>query len=47
MRKVFSALCAEMGYNEGKSIFEWYCNAYRVTIADDAPATVVREVFGI
>ena len=47
MRTVFSALIREMGEKEGRSIFEWYCQAYDVTITDTAPATVAWEVFGI
>lgn len=46
MRIIFIALVAENGYKEGKSIFEWYCKTYNVTIADDAPETVRREVLG-
>ena len=47
MRTVFNALVRELGYEEGTSIFEWYCRTYKVTISDDAPATVKREVFGV
>jgi len=47
MRAVFAALVREMGAHEGAQIFEWYCTTYGVTIADEAPATVAREVFGI
>ena len=47
MRKVFNALVRELGYIEGKSIFEWYCQTYNVTIEDEAPVTVKHEVFGI
>ena len=46
MRIIFIALVAENGYKKGKSIFEWYCKTYNVTIADDAPDTVRREVLG-
>lgn len=46
MRTIFIALVAELGYKEGKSIFEWYCKTYKVTIADEAPETVRREVLG-
>lgn len=46
MRTIFNALVKEMGYNEGKSIFEWYCRTYNVTIVDAAPATIRREVLG-
>jgi len=47
MRTIFSALTKELGEQEGKSTFEWYCKTYGVTIADVAPATVSREVLGI
>lgn len=47
MRTIFNALIAELGYNEGSSIFEWYCNVYEVDIEDEAPATVAHEVLGI
>ena len=47
MRAVFAALCHELGAHEGARIFEWYCANYGVTIADDAPAVVAWEVFGI
>lgn len=47
MRNILAALVKEMGENEGKGIFEWYCRAYNVTVADLAPASVTREVFGI
>ena len=46
MRKVFNALIAELGYDEGTKTFEWYCKTYGVTIEDEAPATISREVFG-
>ncbi len=47
MRKVFNVLVRELGQTEGRAIFEWYCQTYNVTIADEAPASVAREVFGI
>lgn len=47
MRTIFNALVKELGYADGKSIFEWYCQTYNVTISDEAPATVKREVLGI
>lgn len=47
MRTIFSALTKELGEQEGKSTFEWYCKTYGVTITDVAPATVSREVLGI
>lgn len=46
MRTIFNALVKELGYEEGKSIFEWYCNTYNVTITDNAPASVRYEVLG-
>lgn len=46
MRRVFNALVKELGYEEGKSTFEWYCQAYKLTITDEAPATILHEVFG-
>lgn len=46
MRAVFNALVRELGPEEGRSIFEWYCATYNVTIADEAPASVLHEVFG-
>lgn len=47
MRTILNALVKELGAIEGRSIFEWYCSQYHVTITDDAPATVKREVLGI
>lgn len=47
MRAVFAALVRELGACEGAGVFEWYCKSYGVTIADDAPAVVAWEVFGI
>ena len=47
MRTIFNALIRECGYEEGKSVFEWYCKNYGVTITDDAPARVKHEVLGI
>lgn len=46
MRKIYNALVKELGYEEGKSIFEWYCKTYDVAIVDEAPASVRREVLG-
>ena len=46
MRTILNALVRELGEKEGRSVFEWYCATYNVTIADDAPATVLREVLG-
>lgn len=47
MRDVFTQLTKECGYSEGKSIFEWYCSAYNVDIASNAPSRVKAEVFDI
>ena len=47
MRIIFNALVKELGFAEGSSIFEWYCQTYNVTIADEAPASVAREVLGL
>ena len=46
MRAIFNALIKELGEAEGRSIFEWYCQTYKVTIADEAPASIKHEVFG-
>lgn len=46
MRAVFAALCKELGPVSGPSVFEWYCETYKVTAADLAPSVVVWEVFG-
>lgn len=45
MRNVFNSLIKELGYDEGKEVFEWYCKNYNVSIEDEAPATIVREVY--
>lgn len=47
MRFALRALVKEMGEEEGKNIFEWYCQTYNVGIADKMPATVKYEIFGI
>ena len=47
MRMVFNQLVKELGYGQGKSMFEWYCQTYGVDIADDCPSTISHEVFGI
>lgn len=47
MRTIFAALTNELGATEGKSIFEWYCKTYNVTIADNAPERVAAEVLGL
>lgn len=46
MRTIFNTLTKELGETEGKQVFEWYCKTYNVTITDDAPASVRREVLG-
>ena len=46
MRTIFNALVKELGQEEGRSIFEWYCATYHVTITDEAPASVKHEVLG-
>jgi len=46
MRTIFNALVWQLGYEQGKSVFEWYCKTYGVTIEDEAPATVRHEVLG-
>ena len=46
MRTIYNALIKELGYGEGKDIFEWYCKTYGVTIEDESPASVRREVLG-
>jgi hypothetical protein len=47
MRIIFSALVNELGSTEGRSVFEWYCQTYNVTITDEAPSRVAFEVLGI
>ena len=47
MRKIFNVLVKQLGYDEGKSIFEWYCKNYNLDIKDEAPASIKREVLGI
>ena len=47
MRDIFAALCKELGEVEARATFEWYCTTYHVTIADNAPETVKREVLGL
>ena len=46
MRTIYNALIQELGYEDGKATFEWYCKTYGLTIADEAPATIKREVLG-
>ena len=45
MLDVLRQLEIETG-KEAFSIFEWYCETYRVSIEDAAPATIRYEVFG-
>ena len=47
MRTIFAALVKECGNINGAQIFEWYCQTYKVTAADNAPATIAHEVLGI
>jgi len=47
MRHIFAALVQELGQAEGAGVFEWYCSIYKVNATSPAPASVVREVFGI
>lgn len=47
MRMIFNRLVKELGYEQGKSVFERYCQTYGVNIADDCPAAISHEVFGI
>ena len=45
MRSVFNSLIKELGYEKGKQMFEWYCKTYNVAIEDEAPSTIIREVY--
>lgn len=47
MRTIFAALVKECGSVNGAQIFEWYCQTYKVTATDMAPASVAREVLGL
>lgn len=47
MRHVLKEVTKELGEEEGKKVFEWYCNVYHVNIDCYAPSTVRREVFGV
>lgn len=47
MRHILAALTKELGNEEGKEVFEWYCKIYNVNVADYVPSTLVREVFGL
>lgn len=46
MRDVFPAMARELGEKAG-DVFGWYCNAYGVGMEDEAPASVLYEVFGL
>ena len=46
MFEVMRALEKELGVSEGLAVYEWYCQTYNVNAGDDAPATIVWEVFG-
>lgn len=46
MYDVLKALEKEMGFNEAKDIYEWYCSTYCVGLNDVAPDSVRKEVFG-
>ena len=46
MRDVCPALSRELGEKAG-DVFGWYCNAYGVGMEDEAPASVLYEVFGL
>ena len=46
MRDIFPALSKELGEKAG-DVLGWYCNAYGVRIEDEAPASVIYEVFGL
>ena len=45
MLDVLRQLEMECG-KEAFGIFEWYCETYRVSVGDIAPATIRYEVFG-
>ena len=47
MRFVLNFLVRELGESEGRKNFEWYCSTYNLSIADNANATIKREVFGL
>lgn len=47
MRDVLKALVLEMGEQEGKEIFEWYCKTYNLAVYDKAPSVILHEVFGL
>ena len=45
MYEILRALEAELG-QKAFPVYEWYCNAYNVSLTDIAPSPVVYEVFG-
>lgn len=47
MRFVLNFLTRELGESDGKAVFEWYCSTYSLSIADNANATIKREVLGL
>lgn len=47
MRDIFPALTKELGEAKGGDVLAWYMNTYGVRIEDEAPASVVYEVFGL
>ena len=46
MRDALRALINELGETDGKSVFEWYCKTYGLTVADDCPGVILWEIFG-
>ena len=46
MRMAFNHLIKELGEDEGREVFEWYCKTYNVGISDIMPSTVKWEIFG-
>lgn len=46
MRTIFNALVRELGFEEGTSVFEWYCATYGLDITDEAPDSIKHEVLG-
>jgi len=46
MRMVLKQLVKELGEEEGKETFEWYCKTYNVDITNPIPDVVRWEVFG-
>lgn len=46
MRYALKHLVEELGEEEGKKMFEWYCETYSVGIGDMMPPVVRWEVFG-